>query len=397
MRLALFLWCAWAALAQDPTVDILKKLSQASGLAVLKPVLQQTMARDQLKSYFEERIKEVVKPEEIRIEELGLRKMGFAPKGFDLKKTTVDLMAEQAAAFYDYRKKKMVLLEGQGDAMQEMALVHELAHALADQHFQLEKYLKKAGSSDDGSLARMAVMEGQATWLMSEVMARKMGQSLEGNDVMVDMMARMASSGGSGFPIFQSVPLYMRESLVFPYGSGMRFQHKVTAKLGKEGFAEVFRRPPGTTREILHPEKYLEKTKPELVKAPELAKPADWKELATGTSGEFDHMILLRLFSKDEEPLAESWRGGVYKLSESKKDKSRVALAYASVWDSEETATKFFHAYEDVLKKKFASCEFKEKTAARMTGKSEEGWFVTKLEGRRVSSLEGVADLAEAK
>jgi hypothetical protein len=397
MRLFLLFWCAWQALAQGTTEEILKTLSGISGLAVLKPVQQQTMARDQLKGYFEERIKEVVKPEEIRIEELGLKKMGFAPKDFDLKKTTVELMAEQAAAFYDYRKKRMVLLAGQGDGMQEMALVHELAHALADQHFQLEKYLKKAGSSDDGSLARMAVMEGQATWLMSEAMAQKMGQSLIKNDAMVDMMARMASSGGSGFPIFQSVPLYMRESLVFPYGAGMRFQHKVTAKMGKDGFAEVFRRPPGTTQEILHPEKYLAKSKAEIVKAPELARPAEWKELATGTSGEFDHMILLRQYAPQSELLAESWRGGVYKLWESKKDKSRASLAYASVWADEESARKFFQAYEDVLKKKFARCEFTEKTAAKMTGKSEDGWFVTRLEGRRVSSFEGVADLAEVK
>ena len=70
----------------EETEDILKKLSGITGLAMLKPVNQITMKREQLKDYFDQRIKEVVKPEEIRLEELALKKMGFAPADFDLKK-----------------------------------------------------------------------------------------------------------------------------------------------------------------------------------------------------------------------------------------------------------------------------------------------------------------------
>ena len=56
-----------------------------------------------------------------------MKKLGFAPPTFDLKKTTVELMTEQAAAFYDYRKRQMVLLQGDAPGMmQDMALVHEL-------------------------------------------------------------------------------------------------------------------------------------------------------------------------------------------------------------------------------------------------------------------------------
>ena len=113
-----------------------------------------------------------MKPEELRAEEITLKKIGFVPADFNLEQSTVDLLTEQAAAFYDYHKKKLFLTDwASSSSMQDAALVHELAHALADQHFHLERFIKKGGASDDSALARMAVMEGQATWLMTEALA----------------------------------------------------------------------------------------------------------------------------------------------------------------------------------------------------------------------------------
>ncbi|MEZ5401349.1 MAG: hypothetical protein R2729_16890 [Bryobacteraceae bacterium] len=383
-----FLLAVMAAPAQE-TAEILAELAAITGLEVKSPVIEHTMKREELKEYFEERIGDVVKPEEIRVEELALKKLGFVPADFDLKKTTVDLMSEQAAAFYDYRKKKMVILEGDGGAMRDMALVHELAHALADQHFKLEKFLKKAGSNDDGALARMAVMEGQATWLMSEFTAKKLGQSLLDGGPMAGMMSRMAGAAGSGFPVFSSVPLYMRESLVFPYSYGMLFQQKVLEKLGKDGFAEVFRRSPQSTREILHPEKYIDGDKPVAVKTPVPESRKEWKELAEGTVGEFDHTILLKQYNSSLELIAEGWRGGQYTLWEHKKNKDKVGLAYASAWATEKYAADFFKAYKEVLKKKWTRCEFTEDGDSRVVGVGDDGPFVARLDGKTVTSLEG--------
>jgi hypothetical protein len=358
---------------------------------MLRPVRQRMMARADLKAYFEARIKEVVKPEEIRIEELALRKLGFAPPDFDLKTTTVDLMSEQAAAFYDYRKKVMVLLEDRGGMMEEMALTHELAHALADQHFHLDKFLKKAGGSDDSSLARMAVMEGQATWLMSEHVARGRGQSLKDDSAMVEMMARMAASGGGGFPVFEKAPLYMRESLVFPYAQGMRFQHQLYLRYGQKSFGEAFLRPPESTREVLHPEVYFSGEKPRPVKAPEPPRPKEWKLLAEGTTGEFDHQVLLKQYLPEEVGLAPLWRGGVYALWENKKDRERVALAYASEWEDAAAAQAFLKAWRTILEKKWKKATLTLSTDARLAGRGDDGYFQTVLEGTRIRHLEGLA------
>jgi hypothetical protein len=397
IRVLFLLLAATLTAPAQEVQEILKQLGEITGLGVVRPVTPQVMKREELKKYFESRLAEVVKPEEIRLEELALKKFGFVPADFDLKKSTIDLMSEQAAAFYDYRKKKMVLLEETGTGvMQEMALVHELAHALADQHFHLEKFLKKAGSSDDASLARMAVMEGQATWLMSEVTARRMGQSLLESPAMVDTMSRLAGAGGSGFPVFQSMPLYMRETLVFPYSQGMVFQQRVAEKLGKQAFGEVFRRPPQSTREILHPETYFDRDPPVKIDLPVLANRNRWKELLQGNVGELDHQILLKQYAHSFELLAANWRAGRYQLWEDKKDK-RVALAYVSAWSSEKAAAEFFGVYKDVLSWKWKKCVFTGQNDKRLAGRSEDGHFVTRLEGTTITSLEGLAEASDAR
>lgn len=382
-------WCAAAQTSAGPfgdTAEILKGLAEITGFRVLRPVKQETMGRDQLKKFFEERIKELVDPEDIRVEELVLKKFGLVPSDFDLRGSTIDLMTEQAAAFYDYRAKRMVLLDGNGGAMQQAALVHELAHALADQHFRLEKFLHKGGPSDDATMARTAVMEGQATWLMSEFMAGKMGRSLKDAPDLMEMMSKM--SGGGGFPVFEKAPLYMRESLVFPYTKGMVFQHEVVLRSGKDGFAEVFRRPPGTTREVMHPEVYFSGFQATNPKVPAPAG-GGWKELAEGTVGEFDLSILLQQYAFLELDAAKAWRGGQYRLWEHRKTK-RAVLGFAMEFEGEAGATEFLRGYRKVLEKKWKQSRFTGEDAARLAGEGDDGHFSIRRVGAVVSGIEGL-------
>ena len=136
-------------------------------------------------------------------------------------------------------------------------LAHELGHALADQNYNLAKFVRQGRKNDDGSTARLAVMEGQATWLMSEFLARQSGQSLRNSPALVTMMAKMSDSSGGQYPVFENEPLYLRITLVFPYTNGMLFQNAVTERDAKEAFGEVFENAPVSTQQVLHPDKYF--------------------------------------------------------------------------------------------------------------------------------------------
>src|SRR5579862_4845966 len=201
--------------------SILHDLQDITGFKIKRQVPAEIITRDKVKDFLEKRMKETTSPEDIRVEELTLKKLGLVPQDFDLAKNTVDLLTEQAAAFYDFHRKKLFITDWTPSITREPALVHELGHALADQNVNLEKFIKQGRNSDDGSLARLAVMEGQASWLMAEYLARKAGQSLASSPILLETMAHGIESGSSQFPVFESQPLYLRQTLVFPYSQGL--------------------------------------------------------------------------------------------------------------------------------------------------------------------------------
>jgi hypothetical protein len=392
----LLLWLRPAATADHPLFarieEVTARLSEITGLEVRRRVPYAMIDRKDLRRFLERRIQEEIKPEEIRIEETLLKKFGLVPPDFDLKKTTIELYTEQAAAFYDFKRKKLFVLESADTALQEAALAHELAHGLADQHFRLARFLDRAGNNDDGALARMAVMEGQASWLMAEMMARATGQSLRTSPELVDIMSRMIGAGGPEAPVYDNAPLYIRESLIFPYTAGMKFQQAVLEKLGRRGFLEVFRRPPASTQQVLHPEKYLNGAGAQPVRLPEWHGRRQYRTLAEGSVGEFDYAVLLRQYLNEEAArrIAPAWRAGRYRLLE-RKQGGRTVLIQASRWETEEKAREFFAAYRKVLAAKWKAMELTAEEAERLAGRGDDGYFWLRREGLCVYSIEGLA------
>jgi hypothetical protein len=369
-----------------------RELAEITGLALKRPIRHATIDREGVRRFLEERIRDEVKPRELRAEELVLKKFGFVPPDYDLRKSTIDLMTEQAAAFYDYRRRRLFTLDSAGDPLEEPTLFHEVAHALADQHFSLGRFVDGARDDDEASLARMAVMEGQATWLMFERQARRAGGSLKDSPEMIEMLKGAGAGPAGQFPVFDAAPLYMRESLMFPYSEGMSFQHAVFVKLGRRAFAEVFLRPPSTTQQILHPERYMSPVGQKVTARPPQVARGSYRVLVEGSIGEFDHSILLRQYAGRETArlLAPAWTAGAYRLLEPKRGAGGEVLAYASCWESEERAREFFVAWGAVQKGKWKSHRVARETSGLREGAGDDGRFQVRLEDRCVSSLEGL-------
>jgi hypothetical protein len=278
-------------------------LSAITGLAFTRDVPYASISKDQLRRYLELRLRETMKPQDVRAEELTLKMLGLVPKNFDLRRNTLELLTEQAAAFYDYNQKRLFVLKGAGQGEEErVALIHELAHALADQHFHLAKFIHEGLKSDDEATARQAVMEGQATWLMAAYIAKEAGGPPEIPPSMIEMMKKsVESSADQQYPVFSQAPLYIRESLVFPYADGLAFQDAVFRKLGKDAFAEVFVHPPSSSGQILHPERYLSHAGLAIPDPPPAPDAREFRKLADGTLGEFDFRVLLEQYTSTEE------------------------------------------------------------------------------------------------
>ncbi len=236
----------------------------------------------------------------------------------------------------------------------------------------------------------MAVMEGQATWLMSEYLARRMGQSLKESPALAKMMSRVSDASGQ-FPVFDQSPLYFRVTLVFPYTEGMLFQNAVIEKEGNAGFGAVFRHPPASTQQIIHPEKYFEGVNPASPSLPDPHLPGGYKPLVAGTLGELDHEVLIEQFAGKAraDELAPHWRGSSYELRENKKA-ARLVLLYTVEWDSEDAARSYFDVYRQALAKKWKKMEVTSTAPDCVAGLGDDGRFELRRKGTIVTSVEGL-------
>ena len=378
---------------------IVKTLSEITGLTEKHAVPYGRMSKRQLRQFLNKRIKKTLKPDEIRADELSLKMFGLVPQNFDLKKSTIDLLTEQAAAFYDYDEKKLFLLDDPDSnaAGETTTLAHELSHALADQYFNLENFMEDTPRNDDENLAHTAVVEGQASWLMIAYELKHAGQDPVPTAEMLKSVADSGESSMSDYPVLKNSPLYIQQSLLFPYSQGTMFFDAVFHKLGKAAFAEVFTHPPANSSQIIHPDRYFSHEKPSEPALPKLDQQS--REVTDGSMGEFDHQILLQQYlgaSKATE-LAPHLRAGHFKIVTPKGRDPKPVLLYAAEWDSPQSTSDYFDAYRKILKAKWQHCEFTIEKPTVLAGTGDNGMFVVWRMGNVLSSVEGLRDETEWK
>ena len=178
-----------------------------------------------------------------------LKKFGLLPREFDMEKLLVDLLREEVAGYYDPKTKTVNLLDWVPMEEQEPVLAHELTHALQDQSIGLDKWMKK-GDKDLGEIkkdptpediendeiddAREAVVEGQAQAMMFQYALAPTGRSIVDSPDLVEGMEAETLTGTPDTKVFNDAPIFMKESLTFPYSYGMEFVVKLMAE-GRQG------------------------------------------------------------------------------------------------------------------------------------------------------------------
>jgi hypothetical protein len=371
--------------------SIVKTLSEITGLTEKHAVPYGRMSKTELRKFLNKRIKKTLKPNEIYADELSLKMFGLVPQDFDLKKSTIDLLTEQAAAFYDYDEKKLFMLEDSSFSAETTTLAHELSHALADQYFSLDKFMDDAPANDDENLAHTAVVEGQASWLMIAFEMKQAGQKPLPTPEMVKSVADTSESSMADYPVLKNSPLYIQESLLFPYSEGTKFFDAVYKKMGQEAFSAVFKDPPVDSAQIMHPQKYFSHQKPSKPDLPKFTTSLKLREITEGSMGEFDHSILLRQYLGDLRAAEFSGHllGGQFQIWQPGKEKHAI-LVYASQWDSASSAAAYFAAYKKVLHSKWRHMDETANSADTLKGTGDNGYFETHLAGDRVTSVEGM-------
>jgi hypothetical protein len=85
-------------------------------------------------------------------------------------------------------------------------------------------------------------------------------------------------------------------------------------------------------------------------------------------------------------------RGSQFRIIETGKKNKRNVLEYVSEWDSDKSAARYFSAYKRMLEKKWTRCDAIRNSAQIFAGTGDPGYFVTRVKGRLVTSIEGIPE-----
>jgi hypothetical protein len=332
-------------------------------LKFLVPVKSAMKSKSEITSYIMQRMKEEYEEQELIGEERAMKFLGLVPASFQLKKTYINLLTEQVAGFYDPPTDTFYMADWISPAVQKPIIAHELTHALQDQYFELEKRVKRIKGNDDRNMSFMSLVEGEATAVMLDY---SLGGSYANFSILPDlanMMRSQMETINNQFPVFKTAPPILREGLLFPYVYGVHFLQEFRKSQPWDGLTAVYKDPPTSTEQILHPEKYLiDKEIPR-----EFSRAPLEKRLAPGYSpefsnvlGEFGLKILLETYLDSPSATlgAEGWAGDRYILFRSNQSAKNEMLVMTSQWDSLKDTLEFFHTYRNILLKRYP--KFKE-------------------------------------
>ena len=362
--------------------EILEFDSKQTGLPIRKEVKRKLTSRDEVVSYLTKHVNDE-DTKRLRRSELVLKKFGLLPRDFNLETFLVTLLREEVAGYYDPKTKTVNLLDWVPIEEQEPVMAHELTHALQDQSIGLQKWMRK-GEKDLGEIrkdptaadiendemdnAREAVVEGQAQAMMFQYAMAPTGHSIANSPALVDAMEEETLTGTPSTKVFNDAPIFLKESLTFPYSYGMEFVVKLMQKGGKEqAFAGVLRNPPHTTRQIMQPETYLSGEKLEPMRLPEFKHDfKDYEKFDIGAMGEFDVGVLIEQYAGKplSKQLYPEWRGGYYYAAKPKPnpksesgESAPLGLLYVSRWSNADKAEEFAAIYARSLRQRYKKVE----------------------------------------
>ncbi|HTK94909.1 MAG TPA: hypothetical protein VL382_04665 [Terriglobales bacterium] len=393
--------------------QILKFVSKDTGLPIKHPVKRELASREKVRSYLEEENKNDEDNKRLQRTAIILKKLGLLPRDFDLGKYIDDLLEEQVSGYYDAKTKTVYLLDWVDPDSQKPVLAHELTHALQDQNFDLDKFLRQGAKAEDQSkelkahdsvvvkpdepgTARHAIIEGQAMIVLYDYFLDPSGRSVADSPQIVQMLRAQSQQSDDKYPLMSRAPLYLRDSLIFPYTYGMDFEVALLRQGKEKAFAGVLSDPPRNTREVMEPKVYGTGEKIEPLTLPDMRKllGKDYEPYDIGNLGEFDVHALMKQFAgeKTANRLSPHWRGGAYYAAERTAGKagqtdcsakpadaklleaqrtSCLSLLSETRWDTPEAAKQFAERYASLLLVKYKFAQSLSDESAKPEAKAE--------------------------
>ena len=298
-------------------------------------------SRAQVRDYVIHKFDDDLPPAELAGAQAAYRLFGLIPDSLDLRRTMVDLLTEQVAGYFDPDSDALYIPTDIDPSQARLVISHELVHALQHQYLNLDS-LVELKRQNDRRTAAQAILEGQAT--LAQILVLMPEQKIESLPNFWDLRTALGAQQDQ-MKVFGSAPLWLRESLIFPYLGGAEFVRWFDHEYpGKQPYGVLM---PISTEQILHPARYVAGDRPDALALE--SSTADTVRYEDGL-GEFEIRLLLQQHLGDDSAAAlaaAGWDGDRYQvLGNNRGGTGADALVWYTLWDDKAAAARFTHALQ---------------------------------------------------
>jgi hypothetical protein len=317
--------------AWDPRVqDLVRFVEAERGLTFEHPVPVDFLTPEQFRDELTTEATDISPKDqrELQATEAILRALGLLNGDIDLLDELNTVSTEGVAAFYDPKRKRVFVPDGPLTPSLRTTLVHELTHALQDQHYDLSAL--EADAPDDEASAERALIEGDAQRIEHAYVG-----SLSTADLAQYREETKRTAAGARRDL-ERVPSIIRALFESPYVLGEGLIGALLLDGGPDRIDQAFEDPPTSEEHLLDPFTYLDGDEPIDVPAPELG--SDETEVMAGDLGAITWYLLLaeRLDPRTALEAVDGWGGDAYVIYRSQ-DRFCVRAAFQGD-DVQETA-----------------------------------------------------------
>lgn len=321
--------------------ELIAEAERIRGLEFVEPPAVVVLTREALAQRVATLVDEDLDPDEVTVWQEIYGVLGLLERSVDLGDAYRGAYAEQVAGYYDPETGELFVgADAALSPLDRSIVIHELIHALTDQHFRWWRDLDALTNSGeyDAATAIQALAEGDATYFQIVYL-----QSLP----IGDYIAAVEESLGADTAVLDSLPGWFAADLVFPYDAGFRFVSRLVDAGGIDAVDQAYGLPPTTTEQILEPGKYLIFEPAIEVALPDLELDG-YEVFDEGPFGAWglQNLLLDGVPEADRLIAAGGWGGDWLRILW---DGSRVAAAYVVEADRPEDAAEIAAALIDAM------------------------------------------------
>lgn len=284
---------------------LIDQTEQLRGLEFLEPPKINVVTPDELERLVREDIAE--NTEDIDVDEALYDLLGLIESDVSLLDLYTDVLGEQVAGFYDSEAKEMVvpMRSDTFGPLERSTIVHELTHALTDQHFDFGTTYQRLIDEDrfDEAAAYQAVIEGDA--VLTELNFLR-GLAPDEQRAVIEESLAIDSSA------LDAAPRFIQESLIFPYVQGQTFMERLAQLEGQEGLDAAYAEPPVSTEQVITPDDFGDDV-PVQVPVPEVELDGYAVEYDS-VWGELSFQIMFNQVLGPRPEASDGWGGDAYRV-----------------------------------------------------------------------------------